>query len=535
MEFRRLLLLLQVGLFGGWGCGPTAVDTAIPGELDPASCGEPGGTRFEVAGWGPAWAQQVAGTEEQIAGWGASVADFDGDGRLDVFLPQYGQDALYLQTADGTMVDASAALPVENERGIGSAAGDFDGDGDFDLVVVAAGAGGSLLLNKLGAFHDVTETAGIPRWQLQGYSAAWGDMEGDGDLDLVVGRLGGEFVAEGAEPPACYNGLFENVGAGVFVDRCDRLIGDAQAEFTFLASWLDAEGDGDQDLFFVNDKGHVGLGNALLINDGTGHYTDITAESGLGVSMTGAMGLGIGDLNDDRLPDLLVTDWGRLWMFESAAPHVWFDAAQSLGIVNDVEADQLVAWGAELEDLDADGRLDAVVAYGTDEIITVDGPPHGGTIPPDREPLSILHRGADGRFTEVAPAWGTFPPEVDRGVVVADLDGDGLLDLLRRDVWGVATADVQTGGGGGWLQVDLQQDGPNVWGIGAQVEIEVEGARQTRWVRAGGTSLSSSGPPMAHFGVGDHLVVDRVVVNWPDGGVTEAWGVAACQRLQITR
>lgn len=534
--------LLLAAWLGGGACVVESDLASTPDRHtaagDPSQSCAPdpvGATAFSAPDWGPDWAAQTVGTEDVPAGWGASVADFNGDGLLDVFLPQPGQDALYVQGADGAMTLSVDAVPVEAERGIGSAAGDFDGDGDLDLVVVAADQGGSLLLNKVGRFHDVTETAGIPRWQLQGYSAAWGDMDGDEDLDLVVARLGEEFVAEGEAPPAYYNALFENQGDGTFVDRSDRLVGDAQAEYTFLAAWLDAEGDGDQDLFFVNDKGHVGLGNALLLNDGAGSFADATDAAGLGVSMTGAMGLGIGDLNDDLLPDLLVTDWGRLWMFESYEPDRWYESSASRGIVNDVEADQLVAWGAELEDIDADGRLDATIAYGTDEIITVDGPPHGGTIPPDREPLSVLRQDGSGQFTEMAPLWGPFPPEVNRGVVVADLDGDGLLDLLRRDVWGVATASVQTGGGGSWLKVSLHQPGPNPFGVGARIEVEAGGVHQTRWIRAGGTSLASSGPPEAHFGLGTTGTVDRLTVVWPDGVAEELAPPAGCARLRVER
>jgi hypothetical protein len=67
------------------------------------------------------------------------------------------------------------------------------------------------------------------------------------------------------------------------------------------------------------------------------------------------------------------------------------------------------------------------------------------------------------------------------------------------------------------------------------VEIDIDGVTQVRQVLAGGHSLSSGGPPEAHFGLGSARMVDEVRVVWPGGDVTREMDVSASQLLEVWR
>ena len=122
---------------------------------------------------------------------GAAVLDFDGDGRLDIYLlnnggPKGAANRLYRQTPDGRFADASAGSGLDVAGyGMGAAVGDVDNDGRPDLLVTEYG-GLRLFLNRgEGKFADVTRAAGLESTQW-GTSAAFFDSNRDGWLDLVV-------------------------------------------------------------------------------------------------------------------------------------------------------------------------------------------------------------------------------------------------------------------------------------------------------------------------------------------------------------
>jgi len=141
----------------------------------------------------------------------------------------------------------------------------------------------------------------------------------------------------------------------------------------------------------------------------------------------------------------------------------------------------------------------------------------------------------DGLFTDQAEAWGVADPGNHRGLVVVDLDRDGWLDMLARDINGPLITWMSRCGDASWLSVDVSQPGPNPDGVGARIEVVVDDALQTRWLVAGGTSFASSGPPVAHFGLGDVDAVDHLVVVWPDGEITRFDDVSARQAVTVYR
>ncbi len=319
---------------------------------------------------------------------------------------------------------------------------------------------------------------------------------------------------------------------GVFTDITFRLKGFALLAPTFAAAWIDADVDGDSDLYFVNDKPEDGYLNALMLNDGNGLLA--LADDGLGANVgIKGMGLGIGDVNGDLRPDFLITGWGNLALLLTVGEYGWVDASVSVGLIPDAQRDQVVGWGCELADMDNDGDLDAVVNYGAEEQGGSGG--GGGEESPALEPDALYLQGGDGQFTDVGEEWGIADTGLSRGLALGDLNEDGYLDLVKRDIHGPASFRVSQCGEEGWLRIHLRQDGPNPFAIGARVVVQSLGSTQIRWLLAGGTSLGSSGPPEAHFGLGSADSVERLEVFWPDGETSAFANVESRRQVTVDR
>jgi hypothetical protein len=204
--------------------------------------------------------------------YGGVVADYDGDGDLDMFIPgsvpEFGVDsAYYLNNGDGTFAErdlTEAGLPVgmANEDAV---AGDFDGDGDVDLYIVGSFAGAYGLNNGDGTFaqQNLAE-AGLEmrpdQVPVAKLAVEAGDFDQDGDLDLFV-DIG--FL----EPTDDFYALNDGDGTFAPVELAAGGIpprGDGK-----YASAADLNGDGAPDLFV----GHLDAEASYLLNDGDGTFT----------------------------------------------------------------------------------------------------------------------------------------------------------------------------------------------------------------------------------------------------------------------
>ncbi|MEO1688418.1 MAG: CRTAC1 family protein, partial [Pseudomonadota bacterium] len=177
-------------------------------------------------------------------------------------------------------------------------------------------------------------------------------------------------------------------------------------------------------------------------------------------------------------------------------------------------------WHAEFGDVDNDGRPDLFIAKGN-----VDQMPSNAL----EDPNNLLMQREDGTFAEASVAAGVASVARGRGAALADLDGDGRLDLAvvnRRaplELWRNVTP-----GAGRWLSVAPRQPGPNRDAVGAWVELRAGGRvqRQERTV-GGGHAGGRLGP--LHFGLGAAERAEIRVI-WPDGAAT-AWLSAEAGRV----
>ena len=256
-------------------------------------------------------------------GWqGVSVADVNGDGLDDIFLPEQGglPNRLYVQTPNGTFDDRSAAAAVDYlERALAGLFVDLDNDGDPDLVLSSRPALLVLENDGRGGFARVRYVAGdIP--DSNSLSAA--DYDGDGDLDLYVCAYRRAYDERGVASPVPYhdannggrNVLLRNDGGFRFVDAtAEAGLDRNNRRFSLAASWEDYDGDGDADLYVANDYGR----NNLYRNDG-GRFVDVAGDAGV-EDISSGMSVSWADYNRDGRMDVYVGN-----MFSAAGNRITY-------------------------------------------------------------------------------------------------------------------------------------------------------------------------------------------------------------------
>jgi enediyne biosynthesis protein E4 len=197
--------------------------------------------------------------------WRVAWADYDRDGRLDLYQANLGPDYLYHREPDGTFVEVASTAGVTDPAGSNEAAwGDLDNDGWPDLYVGNDGADRLYRNDRDGTFSDVTAQAGVSD-AFDSVSACWADLDADGWQDLYVVDIG-----------APSNRLYRNLGDGTFDDvTAPAGVGDVGDGRTCSA--LDADNDGFLDLFASN---HI-HDNRLFRANGDGTFADIAPAAGL--------------------------------------------------------------------------------------------------------------------------------------------------------------------------------------------------------------------------------------------------------------
>ena len=376
---------------------------------------------------------------------GVAVFDFDGDTLPDIFVPNGGDlpsglktssshnDRLFRNYGHMQFVDVTAKAGLGGKHyAFGAAVADYDNDGKPDLLVSHL-HGVTLYRNKGdGVFTDVTKQAGFDdqgRWSV---GAAWFDYDNDGNVDVYVTNY---LEWDPSREPECRTAgridfchpryyepqpgaLFHNNGNGTFTDVSVASGISKYPGKGMGAVVADIDNDGRLDLFVTNDK----MPAFLFRNKGGGIFEETAFEAGVAVPNDGksisGMGADIQDFDGDGKPDLIYTALrDETFPLYQAARSGFTDVASRSRM--GPNSRPYAGWGIAFADLDNDGKLDIVAA--TSDALS------GKSDPARMGPVVWFRNQGNGRFE---PGQPLTSPAMYRGLVAADMDLDGCIDLV---------------------------------------------------------------------------------------------------------
>ena len=465
---------------------------------------------------------------------GQAWGDYDRDGWLDLFVTgNLDPNALYRNNGDGSfsLSAHSDQLNQPQAPSGGATWADYNNDGWLDLYIVNYGAN-RLFRNDSGAgFTDVTLAAGVGD-NGKGTSAAWGDYDGDGWLDLYLTNWSCYPECDPVDFTMQGDRLYHNNGDGTFTDVTLTLDYALTLGAGFAPAFLDYDGDGDQDIYVVNDKMQNAIGNVLWRNDGAGcaHWcwTNASRESNTDLLING-MGVDAADYDNDGDLDLYITDMVYTMYLLRNDNGDFRSRAQSAGVAINLGPDAGVGWGAAFFDFDNDGWQDLYVAS-TEYFQTF---PELETTFMNPRPDALFRNSGGLRFDDVSAQSGINQALPTLGVAYADYDRDGDLDLVTGN-WNSGYRLYQNlGWRNRWLSVDLRGSGTvNRDAVGSRVYLTTpDGLTQMQAVRIG-AGLGGNNQLPLHFGMGAHASADLRIV-WSNGVECQLDGVPANQRLTL--
>ena len=499
----------------------------------------------------------IRNVEPHVAALGASVsvADFDGDGKPDLYFTnsRFGEpNALYRNRGDGTFEDLAAAAGLANLNrpgdgvSMGAVWGDFDNDGREDVLVYRYGYL-ALFKNIDGRhFQDVTAQAGLHRW-INSNGAIWLDYDRDGLLDLYVTAYfrdidlwhlattkimhnSFEFATNGGK-----NLLFHNLGNGKFEDVTDKM-GVGSTRWSLAAASADFNGDGWPDIYLANDYGP----EELYLNDHGRRFVLTTA--GLESESKSGMSVTLGDaFNRGRLDAFVtnISERGYLFQNNNLRLNEMLEARRFRNVAEGEIADAGWGWGAQFGDFNNDGANELFVAngfisadreknywYSMSKIAGANArffedaatwPPFGNASLSGYERSRVyINRGVAG-WVDVAAKVGVTDVYDGRAVALADLSSRGAVDVIvaNQNQPAIVYRDYPDSTNH-WIGFTLVGTRSNRSAIGTEVLLESGDLKQRRIVD-GGSGFASQNDRRVHFGLGAREWVDRVVISWPSG------------------
>jgi tetratricopeptide (TPR) repeat protein len=423
---------------------------------------------------------------------GACMMDVTGSGAMDLVLMQSGENAISVlhRNANGSFeqVNAETAGLKASGHGVACAVGDYDGDGLNDLAVALDDA--VVLFHNLGKgkFENVTTDAGLTaRNRPSGITFV--DFDHDGDLDLLVTGSG---MKAGDAP----NVLWRNNGNKTFTEWTEPtgLGGSGNTSALILT---DFNNDRAVDLAMTGD----GASPLLYVNPREGKYP--TQPLFEGVKLPASEGIAVLDFNKDGWMDIAVTHAGApglsLWRNVEGPDHAGRRFERVELPLDGVQR----GWGLTPIDIDNDGWIDLAAIVET---------PAGSRV-------RVLRNRGDGTFEDVSRALGLDEIVLSnaRGLIAADVDGDGAADLIVTQLNAPPVLLRNVGANKNhFARLDLSGYADNKTALGVKVEIFANGHWQ-KWELAGSVGYQTQAPPQILVGLGRAEGIDLLRILWPTG------------------
>ncbi|HTL54412.1 MAG TPA: VCBS repeat-containing protein [Candidatus Limnocylindrales bacterium] len=546
------------------GSGVAAGDIDGDGLCDLYFCGLKCGNRLyrNLGGWKFEDITERAGVGcTNLDATGAVLVDIDGDGDLDLIVNSLGGGThLFLNDGHGRFTE-SAELLNPGRGGMSMALADFDGDGWLDLYIanyrvksVSDTMDTRFNLRMVDGHLSVASINGRPLT----------DPEWTNRFRFTIDQARGKFAHEElGEPDVLYRNLggsrFQPVSFtdGTFLDEDGKPLSQPPFDWGLSVMFRDLNQDGKPDLYVCND---FMTPDRTWINDGHGHFRAI-ARTAIRQTPLSCMAIDIADIDRRGVDTLFVADmlsrehrrrlvqrtnlrpelltpgqidnrpqYSRNMLLLSRGDGTYAEIAQYSGL----EASEWT-WTPIFLDVDLDGYEDLLIANGfprdnmnldaLDAVQRANATARGSSpsttelrrLFPRLATANLAFRNLGGlKFAETGQQWGFDTKVISQGMCLADLDNDGDMDVIVNNLNSVAGV-YRNNSSKPRLAVTLKGSGHNTHGIGAKVWV-YNGAvpMQSQEIISGGRYLSCD-QAMRVFAAGSITNVIRIEVDWPSG------------------
>ncbi|MFK5922347.1 MAG: VCBS repeat-containing protein, partial [Verrucomicrobiota bacterium] len=485
-------------------------------------------------------------------GSGASFVDIDNDGDLDIYVCNMGSpNLLYINQGDGTFTEEASNWGLDyNGASIMASFADYDRDGSIDCFLL------TYRLFELAADHPnlkvryVNQIPTVHPDLVGEYHFIEGHLHESGRQDL----------------------LFHNEGDGTFRNATGSSGLGKTLNLGLSSTWWDYNNDGWLDLYVANDFKDP---DRLWRNNGDGTFIDVLPTLAPSTAWF-AMGSDYGDINRDGWLDYSVSDMSATnhytqkmrmgamsnssWFLEWAEPRqnmrnsVYLNSADApfreIGFLSGLESTGW-SWATRLADLDCDGWEDAIYTNGmardvnnSDHLANLKDLNNAGKLDErtalmnaydksGAEHSKVFRNRGDLTFEDVSEKWNYNDKAASFGLICADLDRDGDLDLVVNNMnqpVGIYRNDTTSGHR---LLIALHGRQSNHFGVGARLRLKSASGWQTRLLSLARGYMSAD-EPIIHFGLGDDNLIEQLEINWPSGAKQTLKNLKADQLYTIT-
>ena len=479
------------------------------------------------------------------------VDDFDGDGWPDLLASSWDPRErmhFFKNRRNGSFTDQTIDAGLEDLRGgINMVQADYDNDGDLDVYILrgswlgSAGRQSNTLLqnNGAGKFYDVTSSAGLGLIDYPAHSASWADYDNDGDVDLYVGNEnlhnGKQFFSNPAPSQ-----LFRNNGDGTFTDVASQA-GVTNLRFAKAVVWGDYNNDRFPDLYISN----YGTPNRLYHNNGDGTFTDVAADLDVDRPIMSFPAWFL-DVDNDGQLDLYVPSYSWKTGSLNAVVQSYLDKPTTVGSPRFYRGTKQHRFQESAEE------------YGLSRITLPMGANFGdldndgfldfylGTGYPDYEALmpNVMYHNQKGKcFEDVTVAGGFGHLQKGHGIAFADIDLDGDQEVVAQ-MGGFYESDKfsdvvfeNPGFGNHWIKVKLVGTQSNRSAIGARIlaVIKEDGKERSVYKHVNSGGSFGANPLRQSIGLGKASKIERLEVYWPTTDLTQTFTSVPLDRtIQIT-